>query len=210
MFGYPLYVEKSGLKVTLRPPTVEDLPAITKGFANQRVHLYTLGQGAQTLQQETEWFNRRSNSTDEYVWLIEVDGKQIGITGLHHLDLSQSCETGVVIWDQSYWGKGVASLAHMARTYYAADHLNRLTIRSHARVTNLGSVNALKRVGYAVTGIQPRTHFVEGRYLDTYVFVWLHPEKTAQLFPEGVPAKYKSPIVRAQKTLDQARKLVSY
>lgn len=210
MLGYPLHIEKDGLAVTLRSPTEDDLTVIVKGFASQRIHLYTLGQGAPSLEKEKEWLSKSEADQNGRTWVIEVDNKAIGVTGIHGMDLSGSCESGIIIWDQDYWHKGVASCSHLMRTFYAADFLNRFTIRSHARTVNPGSVNALKRVGYAVTGIQPKTHFKAGEYLDTYVFTWWHPERISLLFKEGLPKEYEEAVSKAQATLDLARQLVSY
>lgn len=134
----------------------------------------------------------------------------VGVTSLHKIDVFGSCSSGIVIWDQNWWGKGVASLAHLGRTLFAADYLNRLTITSSIRTVNTASFKAAVKNGYIITGVQPRSAFRQGRYLDTYNLTWLNPERIDILYPEGLPAEYREGVERARAALNKARAAVSW
>ena len=212
MFGLNMRVVYEGLTVNLRPFTKADLPDLVSHFNSMRIHMYTMGLYAQTLENEEEWYELNRKEKDSVVWAI-IPGKckkAIGTTGLHHIDIYGSAVSGIIIWDPKWWKKGIATRAHLGRTLFAADYLNRLTIKSAARVANGGSVNALLRVGYNKTGLEPRTFLRAGRFIDTYTLCWIHPERINMLFPEGLPKEYKQGVKNAKTALDLARKVVSF
>lgn len=213
MYGITMRVEKDGIGLTLRAFSKEDLPELVRHFNSMRVHMYTGGLFGQTLENEEEWYEKKRKDTSECVWAIQPDGSEVavGVTGLHEVDNRYgSSSSGIIIWDLKWWRKGIASRAHLARTLFAADYLNRLTIKSSVRVENPASLKALLRVGYHITGIEPRTALRAGKFLDTHLLCWIHPEKTALLFPEGVPEIYNEALNRARNALALAREVVTF
>lgn len=212
MYGMKMSIEFDGLKVNLRPLARVDLPVLVRNFDSMSIHMYTRGLFAQTLENEEEWYEKNRKDEKGCLWAIQPDGSDepVGITGLHEIDIHGSCTTGIIIWDQNWWGKGVATRAHLGRTLFAADYLNRLTIKSSVRADNAASFKALTRVGYNLTGLEPRTSYRAGRYMDTKLLCWIHPEKTTQLFPEGEPEAYKEGIEKASVALLYARKVVTF
>lgn len=212
MYGITMHVEQDSLGVTLRAFSKEDLPELLKYWNSMRVHMYTMGLFAQTLENEIEWYEKTRQDRDSCSWAIVPDGSEtaVGVTSLHHLDLFGSSSSGIIIWDPKWWNKGIASRTHLARTLFAADYLNRLTIKSSVRTENPASLRALQRVGYHLTGIEPRTAMRAGRFLDTHLLCWIHPEKTGLLFPEGVPEAYTEALKRGSNALALARQVVSF
>ncbi|HUC94523.1 MAG TPA: GNAT family protein [Candidatus Saccharimonadales bacterium] len=212
MFGINMRIEYDGFGVALRPLSKADLPVLVEHFNSMKIHYYTQGLFAQTLENETEWYEKKRKEETSCLWGIVPDGSEVavGITEIHGINTHGSCETGFIIWDTSWWDKGVATRSHLGRTLFASDYLNRLTIRSSARVENGGSVNALTRVGYVKTGVEPRTYFRAGRFLDTQLFCWLNPERIGILFPEGLPSQYEDGVQKAQVALTKARQVVSF
>lgn len=212
MFGMQMQVSYGELAISLRPFAKEDLPIIVKRFSSMKVHMYTMGLFAQTLESEEEWYQKRSQDPSSCIWAIVPQGQTepIGTTGLHNIDLWGSATSGIAIWDTNWWGKGVATRSHLARTLFAADYLQRYTIKSAARVNNQGSVKALLKVGYNKTGVEPRTFCRAGKYLDTQLFCWLHPERIGVLYPQGLPKRYKKGVQRAKEALAKAREVVYF
>lgn len=212
MFGMTMVVEHKDQKVTLRPFCKEDLVEVAKGFSSMEVHRYTMQTFSQTLENEQEWYDGMRKSKEDVAWAIVPQGSDVpvGITGLHRIDIFGSCTSGIVIWDKSWWGKGVASCSHLARTLFAADQLNRYTIQSGARVPNQGSFKALQAVGYHLVGVEPRTGYRDGSFMDSYRLVWLNPERISILFPEGLPRKFRQSVTKAQSTLNLAREVVRF
>lgn len=213
MFGLTMRVSLKGFTVTLRPLTKADLPTIVEHFNSMKIHMFTKGLFAQTLENEEEWYEHNRKDPTTCLWAIVPEGSSVivGITGLHNINnVHGTCTSGIIIWDTTWWGKGVATRAHLARTLFAADYLQRLTIKSATRSDNIGSFTALSHVGYNKIGIEPRTCFRAGRFLDSQLFCWINPERVNQLFPKGLPKQYKKGVKRAKEALALAREVVSF
>lgn len=139
MYGIRMTVSHKGLTVNLRPFSREDVPVLVEHFSSMKTHLYTGGLFGQTLENELEWYEKNQSDPDSCVWAIQPDGSDqaIGVTSLHQInDRGSSCSSGIIIWRHDWWGKGVASAAHLGRTLFAADYLNRYIIRSSVRTMN--------------------------------------------------------------------------
>lgn len=211
-----ILVKRKDLVIKLRPLNKGDLPTLAEHFSSMKVHFYTKGLFAQTLENEIEWYEKNRQSRDSVHWAIVPIGDNtpdipIGITGLHDLDSrANSCVSGIIIWDTSWWGKGVASSAHLARTLFAADYLNRWQIQSTVREENTASLRALKRVGYSVWGTDPCPVRKAGRWLPTHHLVWINPDTQNYMFPGAIPTKYQRGIKKATTALTLARNIVEF
>jgi len=213
MYGMNMVVSHNGLTIKLRPFTKEDISVLVRYFSSMKTHMNTMGLFGQTLENELEWYEKNRTDQDGCVWAIQPEGcdEPIGVTSLHHINSREgSSSSGIIIWRQDWWGKGVASAAHLGRTLFAADYLNRSIIRSSVRTQNPGSFKALERVGYTVWGTEPRSCLRAGKWLDTYMLAWINPERVSVLYPEGLPKKYAAGIKRAAKALEIARREVIF
>jgi [ribosomal protein S5]-alanine N-acetyltransferase len=209
MFGNTIEIKN----LILRQPKEGDIPGMVEGMNDWQVMKYLGRFGAMTEEMEKSWIEKTARDDNSLVWTIQIKGEDtaIGNTGIHGFrNLNNSGSTGCVIWDKKQWGKGVASLGHIARTWFAAKQLGLYTIHSEVFSPNTGSWKALERVGYTRTGVIPRCKFVDGHFVDKYTYTWINPEAVNILFPEGVPKKYKKGIKRAKKTLKKAQKYVKY
>lgn len=213
MFGMRMIIDNPDLFVELRPFKKEDLELVAEGFQSMQVLMYTKQLFAQTLENEQEWYERMRLSKDDVVWAIVPDGKDkpVGVTALHNINnFAGSCTSGIIIWDINSWGKGIARNSHLARTLFAADFLNRSTIRTKVIVDNNASLKALQGVGYIVTGLEPKTAFRQGQFLNSHNLIWLNPDRISVLFPEGLPEQYKDGVEKAEVALYKARKIVKF
>jgi RimJ/RimL family protein N-acetyltransferase len=211
MFGAKVKILNNNISLTLGgPPTEEDIPEITKGMSDWEILKYLGRNVGTTIKEEREWMERTSKS-DSVIWFIRKEGRLIGSTGLHHLDnWNGSCTSGCVIWDKSQWGLGVASLAHIVRTWFAAKQFNRLTIGSSVYTPNVASYKALEKVGYIRVGKELRVRFVDGEYIDKYIYTWLNPIFISVLYPQGIPSEYKSALKKAEETLQKGDELIKF
>lgn len=213
MYGQTMQVCHKGLTVTLRAFSKEDIPVLVEHFSSMRIHMYTKGIYAQTLENELEWYEKNRKDPDAVTWAIVPEGTEqpVGVTSLHRINsFDNSCTSGIIIWDQNWWGRGVASASHIGRTYWAACEHNRYLIRSSVRVKNEASRRALERIGYTVWGTEPLTAIRRSERLSTHHLVWIHPDRGDLLFPSGVPHLYRPGIERAAATLELAKTEVSF
>lgn len=212
MYGPYIGIKHNGVDIVLSPFCKEYLPTIIKGFSSLSVQMYTHGLFAQVLENEQEWYDKTRKSPDVVSWAIVPEGGDtpIGVTALHDiLSIDGGCTSGIIIWDKDWWGKGVATAAHLGRTLFASDFLNRSIIRSCVRTVNPGSFKALQRNGYTIWGTEPNSDWKNGQWLHTYHLIWFHPERISYLFPEGAPEIYREGIDKAMISLKLARSVVT-
>jgi len=205
--------DKNGeLNLWLQPPEESDLPEVAKGFQSLKVNRYTATLFAKIMSDEKEWLEGGRKDKESLIWFLRPEGseKVIGVTSLHKISLGGSCTSGIVIFDPAWWGKGIASRAHLGRTLFAADYLNRFTIKSQVRTVNDGSRKALEKVGYVITGVDPCSDFREGKFLHNYILTWFHPERISLLYPEGLPQEYAEGVKKAKEALQLAREVVTF
>jgi RimJ/RimL family protein N-acetyltransferase len=210
MFGPKLRLEENNFGVTLTPLKKEWLKYYAEGMSSLSINMFTNGTYGYTIEDEEDWYQKIRTDKQSVLWAIIPDGSDlpVGSTSLHGIDsVSGSSSTGIIIFDQNWWGKGVASRAHLLRTWFAADILCRLTIQSTVREPNTASRKALERVGYIVTGRTLRNAYRQGEYIDTLHLTWLHPEKHVVLYPDGFPTEYQNGINHAMEALKKARNL---
>jgi len=211
MYGPKLRIEYDEFGITLVPPKVEWAGYYAEMMSSLKVNMWTNGLYGLTEADEREWLEKSAKDPKGVSWAIMPDGCKlpVGNTGLHDISLvNGSCTSGIVIFDPEWWGKGVASGAHIIRTGFGADNLGRSTINSTVREVNEASRKALERVGYAVTGKVLRNCFRDGEYYDTLTLTWLHPERINLLYPQGLPPEYTGAVERASQVLKKARDLV--
>jgi RimJ/RimL family protein N-acetyltransferase len=141
---------------------------ISPGMQQFGTNRYMLRRNAPVLEDEHEWFDRIRAQTDSLtwgIWDITDERKLIGTTGLHDIggDHIRQATSGSMIFRQEYWGKGIATAIHKARTWYAFEQLGLHRLKSQALQPNVGSRKALERSGYCLVYTERNFLFVDGR-----------------------------------------------
>jgi RimJ/RimL family protein N-acetyltransferase len=170
------------LTIELAPLTKEvmgEFISLEHGGGMQRLEVrrYTSSITAPVLEDEHDWFEKTRQSKDSIVWgiwLIEDDRRiLIGNTSLFsfdegHTKLIQQATSGSMIFRKEYWGKGIASSIHKARTWFAFQHLGLHRVKSAVIQGNGGSLKALSRSGYSLVYVERNEQFINGqlRHLD--------------------------------------------
>lgn len=167
MFGPVL----RGKLVTLRPLEESDMALCVEWFSDMEVTRYLgVRTSALALFQEEEWSKKTGESANDVLWMIEAEGRTVGIIGIHDINWqSGHAHTGINIGVKSAWGKGYASEAMALRTEYAFRWLDLHKLMTTVLDENVASKRALMRSGYKEIG-KHREHFWRvGRWHD----VWL-------------------------------------
>lgn len=175
-FGPIMKLQARGLEIELAPFTRDDVAVfVAPGLQQHGVTRY-LHRHAQAFvpEDEQEWYEKVRTDGTRLVWGIWVieNGKRtlIGnssLTNIQRYQISQAT-TGVVITNKAYWGKGIASHIHMARTWFAFQHLGFTRLKSAVVQGNDASLRALLRSGYAHVYTERNEQFGDGqlRHLD--------------------------------------------
>ena len=220
MFGFPMRLKTDqGAYIVMRPFEEDEMQAVANNISSYNVARTLSLQGSQTVQQERDWFERISASQDSVHWAIcwanspsDRMGVPIGTSVLDNLK-NYRATSGVVIFDQSAWGQGIATAAHRARCYYADQVVGLNAIDSGALRSNRGSINALCRVGYEHVGSQYGLHHLDGRVEHHELLLWVNPNERNWNYFWGdshIPIKFHKARKRARKALDWASEAVAF
>lgn len=169
-FGPIMQFEVDNLTVQLAPFTRDETGAFIPGLQRESVTRF-LEIGPQTIESEHEWFDKvRSDPTSVTwgIWVIEEgERKLIGNSAIHHLERAHMHQgtTGSAITEQQYWGRGIATAAHKARTWYAFEKLGLHRLRSGVLRGNVGSRKALERSGYQFVYTERNHRFTDGKLI---------------------------------------------
>ena len=189
-FGPIMRFAVGDLQVELAPQSRESMPQfidIAHGGGMQRhtVTRYLGRRNAPVLEDEFDWFEKVRKGTTSLVWgiwVVEGDSRiSIGNSGLHgigedgHSGFIRQATSGSQIFRPEYWGKGIASAAHKARTWYAFKHLGLHRIKSGVIQGNGGSAKALSRSGYIYVYTERNEQYVDGELLHMDCFECLNP-----------------------------------
>lgn len=151
------------------------------GMQLHSVHRYLSHRTAPTVQDEEEWYDKVRQNKDELAWGIwVVDGDKrtlIGNTALFNIEGThfRQATSGSLIFRQEYWGKGIASAIHKARTWYAFNQLGLTRIKSAVVDGNHGSRKALERTGYSLVYVERNELFVDGTHRHMNCLECLNP-----------------------------------
>lgn len=174
----------------------------------QFVHL----SGSPTVKDEEEWLERVRTSKDQTIWMICVRQQDeetlVGSTSLAWSGSQRLC-SGILLSNTAWWGKGIASLTHRFRTWYAFRELGAYAIDSGYVADNVASGRALRSVGYIDYGRLWRSNFTAGKWRDEILVVCYNPLTASVLWPDGkIQAKVQRGMQKTQVVLDEVQNIV--
>lgn len=207
--------------IELAPLTREDMQQFIKngGMQNYEVTRYLGRALAPVLEDEYDWFEKTRNDPSTICWGIYVlqgEGRTlIGNTSLNSInrDVQAYATSGCLIFNNSYWGKKIASYCHRARTWYGFAQLGLVQIRSGAYDPNIGSRKALESVGYVEAFHERNAAFIDGTYIGMTSYNVISPlEEHWQLWWHGdsVPPEYLAARKKTAAALDWAEANISF
>lgn len=178
-FGPQLEVkvpQKDGKKlvVLLAPHTKEAMPAFVQdgGMQHYSVARYLASRrNVPVLEDELEWFEKTRASETSVVWGVWVientQRKLIGGISLESVESGPSgfmqAVDGIVLFDKTYWQKGIASAIQKAVAWFAFTELGIGRIKAAVVHGNVGSLKALQNTGYFQVYVERNTAFVAGK-----------------------------------------------
>ena len=182
-FGPIMQFSVGELRIELAPLIKEVMPEFVSrvhggGMQRRSVTRYLGTEIAPTAEDEQDWFEKTRAAKDTIlwgIWLIEGEGEEqqrilIGnsaLTGIDkdgHTRLIRQATSGSMIFRPEYWGKGIASAAHKARTWYAFTQLGLHRIKSAVIQANGGSRKALERSGYVFVYTERNEQYSDGTF----------------------------------------------
>lgn len=159
-----------GRRVTLIPPRAEFIARWCGWFADVEVTRYLQKGFVPTPKGEADWLEAQAKNRDSVLWSILVGGKMIGSSGLVDINWRhRHAQSGTVIGEKSYWGRGYAKETMALRTHYAFVDLGLERIETMVVEGNEASRGALMATGYRHIGTRHRQKYFEGRWHDEWL-----------------------------------------
>jgi len=156
-----------GKLVRLRPPKPEDAVPMVGWFEDLETTLFLGRRSPPTVEMENEWLERTARDANSVVWVIEVDGRAVGTTGIREIDWKNGFgTTGTMIGDRSLWGKGIGRETMQLRARYAFTQLPLRKLKSSYFDGNTASGRAQAAAGYREVGRYRADRYVDGKWVD--------------------------------------------
>lgn len=128
-----------------------------------------VGRSASTLESVRTYVASIEASGNDLLWAIveRSGGMHIGNVTLNRIDrVHRRADTGLLIGEKAFWGKGCATEAWRLAVGHAFRGLALHKVVAGACSANVGSIRALERVGFKVEGVLRDEFLLDGRYLD--------------------------------------------
>jgi RimJ/RimL family protein N-acetyltransferase len=159
-----------GKLVRLRPPKPEDAALMITWFEDLEVTRFLLLRFPPSIDSEKEWLDKMARDPDQVLWVVEHEGRAVGVTGIHQIDWKNGFgTTGTNIGDKSVWGKGLGRELMQVRARYAFTQLPLRKLKSSYLEGNEASARAQAAAGYREVGRHRADRFVDGRWVDEVI-----------------------------------------
>jgi len=182
MFGFPMRITMNdGRIILMRPMIAEEMTEVSSQISRYEICKHLSLNGAQSPEQEQAWLNNKYSDSSSVGWGValaegpeDTTGRLIGSSGIEGI-ANHRGESGVVLWDSTLWGGGIATAIHSARCWYSVNCHHLVAIDSGADQANIGSIRALKRVGYVQSGVDYNRGYANGKICHGVKLLWVNP-----------------------------------
>lgn len=172
---------KVGLSIELAPFSRDDVVKFADGLQHSSITQYLSSDTAQTAETEQAWYDKILQDKQSRIWGIWAiennERRLIGNTVIEKFEniVMPRAVTGIVITDRNYWGKGIASATHRARTLYAFERMKVVRLMSYVYEGNEPSLQALQRVGYCLHHQTRNELYNKGKWFSVDVMECVNP-----------------------------------
>ncbi|MFA5926209.1 MAG: GNAT family N-acetyltransferase [Parcubacteria group bacterium] len=166
-----------GKKFILRPLKMGDAQSITENANDKMVsrgmgHMpypYKLKDAEGFLAEVMKDYKRKK--PDHFRLAIEIDGKAVGVIGLHVWQKRESHRAEIGYWiGKKYWGKGIVSEAVGKVVKCGFDNLKFFRIYAHVVPFNKASMKVLKKNKFKFEGILKKNAKKDNKFIDHCLF----------------------------------------
>ena len=186
----------TGEKLFLRPLAEADLNEKYAGWLNdpEVTRYLETGHFPSTVDDLRSYQQRfRGTTTDVIFGIIDKGtGAHLGNVTLNRINwIHRTADTGLLIGERRFWGKGYAFEAWNLILNYAFHRLGLRKIRAGACAPHAASLSVLERLGFAVEGTLRRQMLVDDEFVDVVLL---------GLFAEEFSARARSGATRESRS----------
>ena len=152
----------------IRPVRSEDVGALHEIRRQPGVIDFTLALPSERIEDSRRFLERLG--PDDHVLVAEVDGRVVGVAGLHGKrgKLRHSAELGIGIHDQ-FQGRGLGRRLLEALLDIADNHIGLVRVELEVLPDNLRAIQLYESLGFEHEGRNRKTIFRHGTYSDLLV-----------------------------------------
>jgi RimJ/RimL family protein N-acetyltransferase len=159
-----------GKLVRLRPPRADDAAVMVTWFEDMEVTRFLLLRNPPSMDMEKEWLEKMAKDPDQLLWVVEHEGRAVGVTGIHQINWKDGFgTTGTIIGDKGVWGRGLGRELMLMRAHYAFTQLPLRKLKSGYLDGNKASARAQAAAGYKEVGRHHADRYVDGRWVDEVI-----------------------------------------
>jgi RimJ/RimL family protein N-acetyltransferase len=156
-----------GNLVRLRAPRTDDAEVMITWFDDLEVTRFVKLRHPPSVEGEKEWLDSVAKDPNTILWVVEVEGRPVGTTGIHMIDWKLGFgTTGTIIGDKAMWGRGLGRELMRVRAEYAFTQLPLRKLKSGYIEGNEASARAQVAAGYREVGRWHKDRFVDGEWRD--------------------------------------------
>lgn len=137
--------------VTLRPLTHDKIEMVRQWRNDPKIQQYMEYREEITPEMQEKWFQKISTSGRDFYFIIEVEGKEIGLINVKDVDFNKKeGEPGIFIWDDIYIETDVPMRASFCFLYFVWEILKLEKLIAHVLSDNPRAIRMNKGLGYSI------------------------------------------------------------
>ena len=135
--------------IVLRDLQPDDLEMIRQWRNSPEVSSYMYSDAQITVEQQEEWFQKIRNEESSQYWVIEYDGKSLGLASLTQINqLLESCYWAFYLGDTSIRGAGLGAKVEYRVLAYVFEALKLNKLRCEVFVFNTKVISMHEKFGF--------------------------------------------------------------
>lgn len=137
------------MDIKLNTLTENDIELVRAWRNSKSVAKYMFTENKITSEQQKKWFDSIQDRKDCKYWIIEYDGRKIGLANLIDINQAlQSCSWGFYLGDSSIRGAGIGSKVEYNVLTFVFDELNLNKLRCEVFVENEKVIKMHEKFGF--------------------------------------------------------------
>lgn len=138
--------------VLLRQLTHDKIEMVRQWRNDPKIRQYMEFREEITPEMQERWFQKVSTSGKDYYFIIEVDGKEIGLINVRDIDFDmRQGEPGIFIWDDAFVNSDFSFRSSLCLLDFAFDKLGLVKLKSHILKDNSRAIAFNKVWGYELS-----------------------------------------------------------
>ena len=155
------------MDIQLRKLELNDIEMVRNWRNSDEVSKYMYTSPKITPEQQLEWFKKIENRTDCVYWIIEYDGKSVGLANLTGIDYNlYSCYWAFYIGDTSIRGAGIGSKVEYNVLGFVFEFMELHKLRCEVLITNPNVIKMHRGFGFNIEAYYTDHCYKEGKWVD--------------------------------------------